>query len=145
MIQVGGYLNTQLSDFNEKAIRYDVFNNLINAKDWVKLPPEEVTIHLSDYEIIQHNRYLVTNQILDYKIIKSYGYALRPVELNLLYDHEGDDIFVYDTSCVTRNQVKKNKYREVIYKIGALSENRHILLILLWGKVKSIIKHKLCR
>lgn len=145
MIQMGGFLDIHLSDFNDNAIRYDVFDNLMNAKDWVDLPPEEVTIHLSDYEITQYNRYLVTNRVLGFKIIKSYGYALRPVELNLLYDVEGDDIFVYDTSCVTGNHIKENKYRLLLYKMGALSENRHVLLVLLWGKVKSIIKHKIYR
>lgn len=141
MMQIGGFLDVHLSDFNENAIRYDVFDNLMNAKSWVGLPPEEVTIHLSDYEIIQHNRYLVTNRILNFEIVKSYGYALRPMELNLLYNIDGNDIFVYDTSCIKRNHLKRTVYREAVYKIGAVAENWHINMILLYGNAKSRIGH----
>lgn len=42
-------------------------------------------------------RYFVSTQKLNYKILHSYAYQLRPPEMNVLLHISGDDIYLYDT------------------------------------------------
>lgn len=46
--------------------------------------------NISDYD------YAFSSKLLDYKIISSFGYSLRPIESNVLFSSEGNDIFLYD-------------------------------------------------
>lgn len=46
---------------------------------------------------LRHCRYIMTPAILPYKVIRSYGLVMRPIELNIKYDIEGRFLFIYDT------------------------------------------------
>jgi len=46
--------------------------------------------NLSDYDLA------ITTQLLDYKIIRTFGYVSRPLEMNIVDDIEGEGIFLYD-------------------------------------------------
>ena len=43
------------------------------------------------------NRYLLSTEQLPYKIINSWALRMRPYELNIIYNIEGNGIFLYDT------------------------------------------------
>lgn len=42
-------------------------------------------------------RYILSPFPYPYKIVRSFALSLRPIELNILYNLEGDGIYLYDT------------------------------------------------
>lgn len=43
-------------------------------------------------------RYVLTNRLLPYKVVRSFGLELRPVEMNIICGREGSELFLYDTT-----------------------------------------------
>ena len=52
-------------------------------------------------------KYILTTQKLKYDKIKSFGKQMRPIEMNVLYEIEGDEIFLYQKD----DKIVKNKKR----------------------------------
>lgn len=55
-----------------------------------------------------NKRYLLTLKKMNYKIEKSWGLTLRPMEANIIYDIQGDNIYLYDTTQYDSNHKKDN-------------------------------------
>lgn len=53
-------------------------------------------------------RYLLSLEDLDYKIVRSWGLTLRPMEANVWYNIAGDNILLYDTTQHEKNHRKDN-------------------------------------
>lgn len=95
-------------------------------------------------------RYWLTSIIADYKIVASYALALRPYELNVLYNCPGAQIFLYDTEISEANPLysskKLNKYRRICYNYKCLSLETIQFFFLpsfnerFVGKIKRILK-----
>jgi len=47
---------------------------------------------------IYNTRYVLSSVNLNYKIIKEFACAVRPMELNILLGNKGQNFFLYDTS-----------------------------------------------
>ena len=56
-----------------------------------------------------NKRYWLTTEIKDLKIIKSYGLNYRPIEVNVLNNNPGQQIFLYDTQLNEKNPFRNNK------------------------------------
>lgn len=51
-------------------------------------------------------RYFVSTQKLDYKILQSYAFQLRPAEMNVLVGIPGEGIYLYDTQQPAHNALR---------------------------------------
>lgn len=61
-------------------------------------------------------RYLLTTNILEYKVIKKFALQMRPWELNIFYNIEGEGIYLYDLSVKdAKNKVKHKSLVHWIY------------------------------
>lgn len=88
---------------NSKAIYDCFFENLYLTKF---LGYDNLCIDL--YGKKQENKkYILTTKHLNYKILKKYAMDLKPIELNILNDLSGEEIFLYDSSKIQKN-VKNN-------------------------------------
>lgn len=97
----------------EKLVKYDTYAQCELLKD--KLGLDNVAIDLNgNRENISQFRYLLSIRHENYKIVKSYGLRLRPIELNVLLDVPGGDIYLYDT-----REYKKNKYEQSVHRMLA--------------------------
>lgn len=56
-------------------------------------------------------RYLLTTRILPYRILRSYGLQLSPIEANVILDTAGTDIFLYDTTQGENNPYHRDPYK----------------------------------
>lgn len=91
---VYGERKLKLPDFNQ-LLKYDTYAQCILLKD-IYLG-KNIGIDLYGIrENINKYQYLLTTRELPYKIIKKYGIRLRPIELNILENIEGDGIYLYD-------------------------------------------------
>lgn len=63
----------------------------------------------------EKKRYWLTTLSQSYKLIASYGLFLKPYELNVLYQVEGNGLFLYDTTVESGKKLKSDFDRLMFY------------------------------
>lgn len=102
-----GCPNYYFKPFDE-MVRYDSYDNNEALYEWLGLSQEELCIDLRCNKInIRKCRYILSPAIKNYKIIRSFAMTMRPIELNIKYNIEGNDLFVYDTIDGNANAIEK--------------------------------------
>lgn len=87
----------------EDLVKYDTYAQCELLKEHIGL--DSIAIDLNgNRENVAQFRYLLTIKPQNYKIVKSYGLRLRPMELNVLLDIPGQEIYLYDTSFSATNK-----------------------------------------
>lgn len=91
---------------DSNSVKYDAFLERVYYGD------DEVCLDLYGWKKdFTKFKYVISSQILDYKIIDSYGLALRPHEENVLRGIPGNDFFKYDLSQNVANSRNQNRER----------------------------------
>lgn len=120
------------------AICYDAFFENKCIYDVLGYSPKDLCIDLSGTnKNNQNKRYWLTNTVSDYKILKSYGMSYRPIEVNVIRDYSGNDIFLYDTYVFALNKNKTNNKR-FLY---ACNYKSILQIIGLYGKTSVFIDY----
>lgn len=98
----------KLEDLSDNSIRYDGYFESENIYDYLHMSPSELCIDLNRYKSnYEGKRYLLSTKKHNFKILKSYGLSMRPIEQNIINNIVGDNIFLYDTHV---KSVNKNKF-----------------------------------
>lgn len=116
---------------SEKLQVYDFFGN--NKSLYKILKIEEANLCLDLYQFntnVLNKRYMLSTRILDYKIMKSFGLFLHPIELNVMNDVPGEGLFLYDTKKKYSNNSSYDKNNYVRYYLRAF--NTKVLFIYLF-------------
>lgn len=109
-MQCGNKTSFLLPDFDSKATYYDGFFENIELYEVLGYKPDELCIDLQgEWHNRLNRRYWLTTEVGDYKIVRSFGLNYRPIDLNVLNNNEGKQIFLYDTSVAAKNPNKKNR------------------------------------
>lgn len=85
-----------LTDFEEKALKYDAFFENEELYQYCGVAKEELTVDLYGGHVAVNRRYLLSKKYLPYPVVKSWGNRLKPHEMNVIKDIPGEDIFLYD-------------------------------------------------
>jgi hypothetical protein len=80
---------------SNELIKYDVYQQNIALYENLCKSPQELTLDLYGTKKI-YKDYLLSVQLLPYKVEKSFALQLRPIELNVLRNIEGQGIFLYN-------------------------------------------------
>ena len=92
-----GERNYTFKPFDE-MVRYDTYGTNEDVFKWIGLPKEDLCVDFRCEKInIRKCRYILTPAKMHYKVVKSFGLNMRPIELNIKYNIEGKDLFLYDT------------------------------------------------
>lgn len=92
-----------------EAIRYDGFFENESLYDKLQLSESEVCLDICGMKHNRQNRrYWLTTEIKDFKIVRSFALSCRPIEMNVIKDISGSDIFLYDTQVIEKNKRKAN-------------------------------------
>ncbi|MCR4656297.1 MAG: glycosyltransferase [Lachnospiraceae bacterium] len=123
----------RFSKTNDSGSKYDAFfentalRELISER--LSLPRKELVIDLYGCRgVIEGKRYLLSSEALPFRILKSYGRSLRPVDANIIYDIEGESLFLYDTK-ETAKAPKLDKAERCLYNYRALSMKKMLEII----------------
>jgi hypothetical protein len=82
----------------EETTKYDVYSTNLAIYEWLQIKPEELCVDLRNQNINRFNkRYLLTPYVKPYKVVKTFGLQLRPIELNVKFKIPGTELFLYDT------------------------------------------------
>lgn len=84
-------------------------------------------------------KYLLTREILPFKIVKGFSLKYKPIEANIIWNIEGQDILLYDTTQTIKNNHHKkdnktfydylygNAIEKLIHFFGILGPYKHII------------------
>lgn len=129
------------SKIEESKSVYDSFYENILIPNIIGLDNENTTIDLFGTKQ-GFERYLITTKILNFKIIKSFSKSLKPIEANVICSTSGNEIFLYDTNDVVKNNIKRNVFRDIIYNHKHISPKNAIWVIwnFIYQKLKKILR-----
>lgn len=106
--------------FNRTLAVYDSFFENENLSNFLNLENLEVDLY-GVKKYLPSTRYVVTKNIMPYKIINSWGLRLRPMEANIFNHIPGNEIYLYDLSIKTKNKIKKNNDRYFEYDLKGVN------------------------
>ena len=129
----------------DKSIKYDAFFEREDIKAVFKIDSKNISVDLYGSKKLS-TRYILTSKVLDYKVLNSFGMKLRPHELNIVKNVEGNEFFLYDTHIEKQKTKKRKKEKrlnlyKIVYDIRSLS-NRSIMTLNLFN-VKSTLINRL--
>ena len=91
------------------AVRYNGFLENKSIYENIGFTENECSLDLNGCcRNYSEKRYWLTTKKANYKIIKSYGLKLRPIEDNVINNITGSSIFVYDLNCSEKNDVESD-------------------------------------
>ncbi len=105
------------SDIQNSNSVYDAFYENKKIAKKLELPQSELCVDLFGNKKETENIFLLTSDVLDFKIISSYGKSLKPIDANIFEEIEGDELFLYDTRILQINKINKNFKRTLFYNI----------------------------
>lgn len=138
------YILPELDDV--KAVKYDVyFERILNRETIGGISTKDISVDLYGSKININKRYLLTTKVHPYLIVQKYGLCLKPQEENVLRDIEGDDIFLYDTSCSSNNRLADNKVTVFRYRFDLYEHTRCLVCCIVdtWStRIKNMLTRK---
>lgn len=147
-LQVPLLWNSKSFDFIEldkSTVKYDAFFEYKGLGDVLNISEEDLCVDLYQAKDNRQNkRYWLTTKIVNKKIIKSYALNLRPHELNVHANIQGDDIYLYDTAdeCEHINKASKNEKKYLAARYDVYGIGPRSLYILFKNEISKIIRRK---
>lgn len=81
------------------AVCYDGFFQARFLGCSLGIADEELCVDLfSEKPAGLFRRYVLSNRLLPYKVVRAFALQLRPVEMNIICGREGSELFLYDTT-----------------------------------------------
>lgn len=126
-----------------ELVSYDLYTCNEDLYKWLGYKQEELCLDIyGQGRKLIGRRYLLSPMQLPYKIIKSFGLMMRPIEMNVKYNVEGNGLFLYDTQTpAKRNCGKKYPFLFLRYYFNTVGLH-HIWLYALIT-FKRAIKNKI--
>ncbi len=131
--------NFLLPDAHKSEIRYDGFFQPKFLGPHLGIADEdELCVDLfSNKPQCMFRHYLLSNRTLPYKVVKSYALQLRPIEMNIICNREGHELWLYDTTVSAPAPKAPDRYlayayfyQKGFYKARTMIGPRRILRLL---------------
>ena len=107
-----GVKNYQFIKF-EEGMHYDIFFENMDLNRFLRRyigDEENVCINLyglKSKELEKEYKYILTTQKRNEKIIHAFAREMRPIEMNIIYDIPGNEIFLYENG---KSEIKRKTY-----------------------------------
>lgn len=107
------------SSEDKSCVMYDGFYENKSLCDFFELSDDICCIDLNGINgNLQNKRYWLTTKRQNFSILKSYACLYRPIELNVLLENRGMDIYLYDTKTPAHPSFPKdNQHFLYLYKV----------------------------
>ena len=100
----------------EKLTKYSIFQVNKDLYSWISIPEEDLCVDwYCESKNIRKCRYILTPAKLPFKVVRSFGLVMLPIELNIKYTIEGNDLFIYDTINGEGNALGREYQRSMAY------------------------------
>ena len=85
--------------YSELGVRYDEYMNRIGLEEYLSVDSEDVVVDLwGTKRKDKSKRFLLTTEVLNYKVVRSFSLSLRPIEASIIESIQGNGIYLYDTT-----------------------------------------------
>lgn len=83
--------------FND-MVKYDVYGINQSIYEWMGYSKSELCVDWYCQNLnMRKCRFILTPAKLNFDVVRTYGLLMRPIELNIKYNIEGDNLYLYDT------------------------------------------------
>lgn len=121
-LNFGSRDNFNFSTLKNSRSVYDVFYENKKLFSYLNIIESELSVDLyGKKEISKEKKFLLTDKILQYKILKSFDRSLKPHDANVIANILGSEIFLYDCSIKQANPYRPNVYRKIMYNIKSIN------------------------
>lgn len=104
--------------FSKDAIVYDEFMEREGLGKYLGLPDDELSVCLwGTRPECTYKRYILTVDSLPYVCIRTFGLSLRPAEINVIYNFDGEKIKLYDSEYKIKGKKRINDFIRYRYSI----------------------------
>lgn len=127
----------------DRLCKYDIFTNNLAVCEWLGINKKDICLDFYGFHNNNNGcKFMLSTRILPYKIIKSFALNMRPIELNVKYNIEGNGIYLYDT--LGETYVKKGKYTNDFIEYFLEGFNHKYLITATieyyWNRIKAKMK-----
>ena len=134
-----GYRLFQTLPF-EELLKYDAHGCSLNLFDKLGVSREDTCIDLYGNRNNKYNkRFYLSVESKPYLVIKSFGLCMRPMEMNIIKDIPGNDIFLYDTTIAAKKPKHSGLTKRVMYYQKGFNS------LLLWQLIKGNVSFLLMK
>ena len=106
----------RLPNINESHALYDGFFENKGLACVLGVSANDLCVNLNgENNNANHRRYYLTTEHLDFKILKSFGLLLRPIDDNIIKSIDGSTIYLYDTEVYEKHDKKSNNSNLILY------------------------------
>ena len=120
----------------EDVVVYDAFFERCDMWKYLDCKEEELCVDLYGSKGNQmQKRFWLTRMHLPYEPVRQFGLCMRPHESNVIYDIEGEEIFLYDTAKsaeIMKKPVWKQNNKIVQYYYNFNADFKKALSYILW-------------
>lgn len=128
----------------DQMTKYDIYGSNEEIYGWLGIEKENLCINLyGNNENLRSARFLLSPFEYNYKIVKSYALALRPIELNVRDNIEGEELFLYDTRDTTSIASLRKKIPLSFVNYFIRNFNKGLLNRFVLSNYMRILKNKL--
>lgn len=128
----------RLPDVDDIEVRYDGFYQPKFIGKYLGIREEDLCVDLfSGKPDCLYKRYLISNRQLPFATIKSYALQLRPIEMNIINQRSGDELWLYDTTVTAQPPIAPNRYlvysyfyQHAFFKLRTMVGMKQILKII---------------
>lgn len=101
---------------------YDAFFESIRVKEYLCASSDRLVVvdlygHKSLDQAIKEKSIIITRRVLPYRVLRSVGCCMRPHEVNIFHEVDGDDFWIYDTAFPETNDRKMDRQRKAQYNL----------------------------
>lgn len=115
----------------ENGIKYDIYGEPVGLGGYLGVPEEELTCDMWGRKRKEaYRRYVLSCRCLPYKVRKTFGMQMKPMELNVMEEIQGEGLFLYDTSFAAEGKKEASEHvhlRLLEYGYGVL-DGRELLM-----------------
>ena len=115
----------------ENGIKYDIYGEPVGLGGYLGVPEEELTCDMWGRKRKEaYRRYVLSCRRLPYKVRKTFGMQMKPMELNVMEEIQGEGLFLYDTSFAAEDKEEASEHvhlRLLEYGYGVL-DGRELLM-----------------
>lgn len=122
---------------NDNAVLYDEYMNRMRLGKYIGIQDNMLSVDFYGTRNQNHHRYLLSTQKLDFHVIKQYQLSLRPIEASIIWNYEGDGIYLYDTSLKAKNRNRCDDYDLQLYSLRS-HDFRYFLTLSIKLMIKEI-------
>lgn len=124
-------IDFKFSKFEDSINKYDSFFENINLNNFINVEGSIMSNIFGQKKDLNKYHYMLSTKKYDYEVVSSYALQMYPYEYNLLYNIEGQDIFLYDLSIEKKNHNKQDKYKlfKYLFKFELISSKNLSLTI----------------